>query len=64
MAGLLGGGAKAQPAQVVAPPPQVDDATSKLNEQDKVNRRQGRKSTILTSDGGLPDLGSTTTTGS
>lgn len=64
MSGLFGGGAKAAPVAPPPPVPQVDDATSKMNEADKAARRQGRKSTILTSDGGLPDLGSTTVTGS
>lgn len=63
MAGLLGGGARPPAPVAPPPPPMVDDATSRLNERDKVARRQGRKSTILTGDSGLPDLGSTTTTG-
>lgn len=65
MSGLFGGGKSSKPADPVPPPPppQVDDATAKLNEQDRVARRSGRRSTILTGDAGLPDLGSTTTTG-
>ncbi len=63
MAGLLGGGPKIPKPTPVAPPPMVDDATARMNEQDKAGRRQGRRSTILTSEGGLPDLGTTTATG-
>lgn len=54
MTGLLK--QKAPPAP--SPTPQVDDATARLNEEQRTARRQGRKSTILTSDSGLPDLGS------
>lgn len=61
MASLIGGSPKL-PAPV-APPPQVDDAQSRLNEQDRAAKRAGRKTTILTSEGGLPNLGSTTKTG-
>lgn len=61
MSTLFGGGPKPPPA--IAPPPQVDDAMSRLNEQDRAARKQGRRSTLLTGDNGLPDLGSTTKTG-
>jgi hypothetical protein len=34
-----------------------------MNEQDRVARRSGRRTSILTSESGLPDLGTTTRTG-
>ncbi len=46
------------------PPPQIDDARSRLDAVDRALRRRGRSSTILTSESGLPDLGSTTQVGS
>lgn len=46
------------------PPPMVDDARSRLNEVDRALRRRGRSTSILTSESGLPDLGSTTQVGS
>lgn len=54
--GSLFGGPKPQ-----APPPvpQVDNAASMRNARDRALRR-GRATTILTSDNGLPNLGSTT----
>lgn len=62
MATLLGGsGPKPQPP--APPPPQVDDAVARMNEQDRVARRSGRRTSILTSESGLPDLGTTTQTG-
>ncbi|MBK9156738.1 MAG: hypothetical protein IPM11_01180 [Micropruina sp.] len=61
MSGLFGGGVPK--ATVPAPPPQVDDATMKINAEDAAARRQGRKTTILTSEQGLPNLGSTSRTG-
>lgn len=61
MSGLFGGGPKAPPP--VAPPPQIDDAVSRINAEDAAARRQGRKTTVLTSDSGLPNLGTTTKTG-
>lgn len=61
MSGLFGGGPKAPPP--LAPPPQIDDAQSRINAEDASARRQGRKTTVLTSDSGLPNLGSTTKTG-
>jgi hypothetical protein len=62
MATLLGGsGPKPQPP--APPPPQVDDATARINEQDRAARRSGRRTSILTSESGLPDLGTTTQTG-
>lgn len=61
MAGMFGGGPK--PPAPIAPPPQVDDAQRQLNEQDRAAKRAGRKTTVLTGDSGLPDLGSTTKTG-
>lgn len=54
---------KPKPPPPIAPPPQVDDAQAKLNEQDRAAKRAGRRTTILTGDSGLPDLGSTTRTG-
>lgn len=59
---LFGGGQTAKPT-LPAPPPQVDDATSRINAEDKNARLAGRKSTILTSDTGLPNLGTTSVTG-
>jgi hypothetical protein len=41
----------------------VDDATAKINSEDAAARRQGRKTTILTSDSGLPNLGTTSRVG-
>jgi hypothetical protein len=63
ISGLFGGGKK---AQVVTPPPapQVDDATARMNEAEKMAKRKGRKSTVLTGDNGLPDLGATSSPGS
>lgn len=62
MATLFGGsGPKPQPP--FPPPPQVDDAVARMNEQDRVARRSGRRTSILTSESGLPDLGTTTRTG-
>lgn len=46
------------------PPPMIDDARSKLNEVDRALRRRGRSTSILTSESGLPDLGTTTQVGS
>lgn len=65
MSGLFGGGPKAVAPQVVqpSPAPQVDDATAKINAEDAAARRQGRKTTILTSDHGLPNLGTTSRAG-
>ncbi len=65
MSGLFGGGGAARPPQVVqpSPAPQVDDATAKINSEDAAARRQGRKTTILTSDSGLPNLGTTSRVG-
>jgi hypothetical protein len=60
--GLFGGGGAPKPI-LPPPPPQIDDATARLNAEDKASRLAGRKSTILTSDSGLPNLGSTTSTG-
>ena len=61
MGGLFGGGPKAPPP--VAPPPQIDDAVARTNAEDASARKQGRRTTILTSDTGLPNLGTTTKTG-
>lgn len=60
MSGLFGGTPK-----VTQPPPapQVDDATAKINAEDAAARRQGRKTTILTSDQGLPNLGTASRVG-
>ena len=41
------------------PPPMVDDALARRNQQDRTVRR-GRGTTVLTGDNGLPNLGSTT----
>lgn len=46
------------------PPPMIDDARSRLNEVDRTLRRRGRSTTILTSESGLPNLGTTTQVGS
>ena len=46
------------------PPPMIDDARSRLNEVDRALRRRGRSTSILTSESGLPDLGTTTQVGS
>jgi len=43
------------------PIPQVDDAMKMRNEQDRMARRRAAGTTVLTSDSGLPNLGSTTT---
>jgi hypothetical protein len=61
MGGLFGG--SQVKAAAVAPAPQVDDATAKINAQDAEAKKRGQKATILTSDTGLPNLGVTTTTG-
>jgi hypothetical protein len=45
------------------PPPMIDDARSRLNEVDRALRRRGRSATVLTSESGLPDLGTTTQVG-
>lgn len=62
IANLFGGGKTPKPV-VAPPPPQVDDAAMRINEQDKAAKLAGRKSTVLTGDSGLPNLGSTTKTG-
>lgn len=59
----LFGGSKPPAPVMPSPAPQVDDATAKINAEDAASRRQGRKTTILTSDSGLPNLGTTTRTG-
>ena len=61
MSTIFGGGPK--PPAPAPPPPQVDDATARLNEQDRAARRSSRRTSILTSESGLPDLGTTTRTG-
>lgn len=64
MSGMLGGSSAATPKVTYpSPAPQVDDATSRINAEDRVNQRKGRRSTILTGDTGLPDLGTTTKIG-
>jgi hypothetical protein len=35
-----------------------------MNEAEKMAKRKGRKSTVLTGDNGLPDLGATSSPGS
>jgi len=60
MSGIFGSAPKVNRP---APPPMVDDAVAKLNAEDASARRLGRRSTILTSDNGLPNLGTTTRTG-
>jgi len=62
MSGMFGGGGPKAPPPV-APPPQIDDATSRINAEDQAARKQGRRTTILTSDTGLPNLGTTSKTG-
>jgi len=61
MSGMFGG--TKMKAAAVAPAPQVDDATAKINEQDARARKQGRRATVLTGDSGLPNLGVTTRAG-
>ena len=58
MSSLFGGGPKPPPP--APPPPQIDDAIARINEQDRTARRSGRRTTVLTGDTGLPDLGTTT----
>lgn len=62
MSGLFGSSSRSLPP-VSAPPPQIDDAMARLNESERAAKRSGRKTTILTGDSGLPDLGSTTKVG-
>ena len=62
--GSLFGGGKSAKVVAPSPPPQVDDATARMNEAERLAKRKGRKSTVLTSDNGLPDLGATSTPGS
>lgn len=62
MSALLGGKSPKPPAPV-APPPQIDDSVSRVNAEDASARKQGRRTTILTSDTGLPNLGTTSRTG-
>lgn len=61
MAGMFGG--KPKPPAPIAPPPQIDDAVSRINAEDQASRKQGRRTTILTSESGLPNLGTTSKTG-
>lgn len=63
MSGLFGGWASTPKVVQPSPAPQVDDATAKINSEDAAARRQGRKTTILTSDQGLPNLGTTSRVG-
>lgn len=60
MSALFGSGPK--PPAPPPPPPQIDDAASRLSEADRAARSAGRRTTIMTSDSGLPDLGTTTVT--
>lgn len=55
-------GPKIKQAAPVAPPPvpQIDEAANRRMMQDRLARR-GRGTTILTSESGLPDLGTTVT---
>lgn len=49
------------PAPIAPPPvPMVDEAANRRMQRDRMARR-GRGTTILTSENGLPDLGSTVT---
>ena len=57
MASLFSKPAMPKPA---APPPQVDDANARLSDADRAARKVGRRTTVLTGDNGLPDLGATT----
>jgi len=59
---LFGGGGGAEPVKT-PPPPQADDATAQINAEDQKARQTSRRSTILTSDDGLPNLGATSVTG-
>jgi hypothetical protein len=61
MSGLFSPKIKAPPK--APPPPMIDDARSRLNEVDRALRRRGRSTSVLTSESGLPDLGSTTQVG-
>jgi hypothetical protein len=62
ISGLFGG--SKPKVMTPAPPPQVDDAAARMNEAERAAKRKGRKSTVLTGDNGLPDLGATSQTGS
>lgn len=63
MSGLFGGTPSMPKPVQPSPAPQIDDATSKINMEDAAARRQGRRTTILTSETGLPNLGTTKTVG-
>lgn len=56
MSFLFGG--KSKDPVMPPPAPQVDDAIAKRRREDSSLARLGRASTVLTSEGGLPDLGS------
>lgn len=60
MSGLFGG---SKPTAPIPPPPipQIDDAVAARNSSDQTNLQRGRATTVLTSNNGLPDLGSTQT---
>lgn len=46
------------PKPIVPPPtPQIDDAVTKRRDENAGLRRRGAAATILTSEGGLPNLG-------
>lgn len=63
MSGMFGGGAQMPKPVQPSPAPQIDDATARINAQDAAARKQGRRTTILTGDQGLPNLGTTKTVG-
>ena len=49
------------PPKPPPPIPQIDDAVKMRNEMDRNTLKRGRGTTVLTSDQGLPNLGSTST---
>lgn len=62
MGSLLAPKPKIVQAEAAPPVPMIDEAANRQREDDRRSRlRRGRGTTILTGDGGLPNLGSTTT---
>lgn len=60
--GFLSPKVPAAQAPVAPPPvPQIDDVAVRRMDADRALRRRGRGTTILTSDAGLPNLGTTVT---
>jgi hypothetical protein len=58
MSGLFGGGGVKSPAPP-PPIPQIDNAIAARNAENQTLMQRGRATTVLTSDTGLPNLGST-----